>query len=217
MSAKLAAFPVPHKEPSVPLPLLRQAALWALVPVLLAYADTPFRTFRQRFVTVRWAERMLLFSIELNLLLLWTLTTVFLQRDAALAPTSIVATTTALGVVLAWLGAGLAVAARLALGVWFSGTFGIKPSHALVTTGPYALVRHPMYLGLLLLLGGLAIAHDSAVSLGFVVLLVVPFAMHTVIEEQMFKSHFGDAWTAYAGRVPRLVPGWPTRAAKPTA
>jgi len=201
----------------VPLPMLRQAALWALVPVLLAYADTPFRTFRQRFVTVRWAERLMLFSVELNLLLLWTLTMVFLQRDAAIAPPAWLATTTAIGVVLAWLGAGLAVASRLTLGVWFSGTFGIKPSHALITTGPYALVRHPMYLGLLLLLGGLAIAHDSAVSLGFVLLLVVPFVLHTVIEEQMFRAHFGDAWNAYASRVPRLVPGWTPRAAKAKA
>jgi len=201
----------------VPLPMLRQAALWALVPVLLAYADTPFRTFRQRFVTVRWAERLMLFSVELNLLLLWTLTMVFLQRDAAIAPPALATTTATVGVVLAWLGAGLAVWARLALGVWFSGTFGIKPEHALVTTGPYAIVRHPMYLGLLLLLGGMAVAYNSAVSIGFVLLLIVPFAMHTVIEEQMFRAHFGEAWAVYASRVPRLLPGWTPRAAKSRA
>lgn len=201
----------------MPLPMLRQAALWALAPVLLAYADTPFRTFRQRFVTVRWAERLVLFSIELNMLLLWVLATVFLQRDAAIAPRGLESTTTVLGMALAWLGAGLAVWARLALGVWFSGTFGIKPSHALVTTGPYAIVRHPMYLGLLLLLGGMALAWNSAVSLGFVLLLTVPFVMHTFIEEQMFRGHFGEAWTIYAARVPRLVPGWKSRTAKRAA
>ena len=196
----------------MPVPLLRQAALWALVPVLLAYADTPFRTFRQRFLTVRWAERLVLFSIELNLLLLWVLTRVFLERDASLAPASLAPVAAGVGAGLAWLGTVLAVWARLALGTWFSGTFGIKPAHALVTTGPYALVRHPMYLGLLLLLTGLAVAWNSAVSLGFALLLAVPFVMHTVIEEQMFRAHFGEAWALYAARVPRLVPGWRPRA-----
>ena len=51
----------------------------------------------------------------------------------------------------------------------------------------------------------------------FAALLAVPFVLHTVIEEQMFRAHFGDAWNAYAARVPRLVPGWTPRAAKTTA
>ena len=65
---------------------LRFAALAAFVPLLLAYADTPLRTFGQKFVAHRWAERLVLFSIELNLLLLWALAKLFLGRDAPLSP-----------------------------------------------------------------------------------------------------------------------------------
>ena len=200
----------------MPLPMLRNAALWALAPVLLAYADTPFRTFGQRFRTVRWAERLVLFSVELNLLLLWTLTKVFLQRDAALAPAGWETSMAMTGVALAWLGSAFAVWARVALGRVFSGTFALRPDHPLVTSGPYAIVRHPMYLGLVVLLVGLSLAWDSAVSLGFSALLLVPFVMHTVVEEQMFKAHFGDAWVVYASRVPRLLPGWKPRAPRDT-
>jgi protein-S-isoprenylcysteine O-methyltransferase Ste14 len=73
-----------------------------------------------------------------------------------------------------------------------------------------------MYLGLVVLLVGLSLAWDSAVSLGFSALLLVPFVMHTVVEEQMFKAHFGDAWVVYASRVPRLLPGWKPRAPRDT-
>lgn len=195
----------------MPLETLRMAALAALVPVLLVYADTPFRTFGQRFKTQRSAERLVLFSIELNLLLLWALTKLLLERDAPLAPAAVAPVLAWVGVALAWVAAAFTVWARFALGRGFSGTFALRPDHVLVTHGPYAVVRHPMYTGLVALGVGIAIAHDSAVTLGFALLLLVPFWMHTAIEEQMFAPAFGDAWREYARRVPRLVPGWRPR------
>lgn len=191
----------------MPLQTLHWAALAAVIPVLLVYADTPFRTFGQRFKAHRGAERLVLFSIELNLLLLWALTKLLLMRDATLVPPAFEPALAMLGVVLAWAGAALAVWARIALGKWFSGTFGVKHDHQLITSGPYALVRHPMYTGLVLLAMAQGIAWNSAVTLGFGLLYLVPFWMHTMIEEQMFASHFGDAWAAYKARVPRLIPG----------
>ena len=185
---------------------LRNLALAACLPVLIAYLDAPFRTFRQRFVAHRWAERLVLFSIELNLFLLWLLARVFLGRDAALAPSGLETPFAAAGAALAWAGALFAAWAKLALGHWFSATFGIKPGHELVTRGPYAVVRHPMYLGLITLGAGLGIAYDSALTLGIALAFVVPFALHALIEEQMFAQHFGAAWEAYAKRVPRLFP-----------
>lgn len=191
---------------------LRWAALAAVLPLLVAYADTAWRTFGQRFVAHRWAERMVLFSIELNLLLLWVLVRVLVDRDVPLAPAPLQTAFATVGAVIAWAGSGFAVWAKLTLGRWFSATFGVKPGHVLVTRGPYALVRHPIYTGLFLLGLGLSLAWDSAVTLGFAVLYLVPFWLHTHIEEQMLEAHFGDDWRAYRARVPRLVPFWRGRA-----
>lgn len=188
---------------------LHLAALAALLPVLVAYADTPFRTFGQKFVVHRWAERLVLFSMELNLLLLWALAKLFLGRDLPLSPAAHFDVPLAVaGVLVAWLGAALAVWAKLTLGRWFSASFGVKPEHELVTTGPYAIVRHPMYTALVLLGIGLGVAFDSVLTVAMALLFLVPFLLHTYIEEQIFVQHFGDAWRDYAARVPRLVPGW---------
>jgi hypothetical protein len=190
---------------------LRLAALGALIPVIVAYADAPWRTFGQRHVAHRWPERMVLFSIELNLLLLWALAKLLVGRDAAVAPGSLRAPFAGAGALLAWAGAACLVWAKLTLGRWFSVSFAVKSGHELVTRGPYAIVRHPMYMSLIAIGVGLAIAWDSWVTVGFALLYAAPFWMHTAIEEQMLESHFGDEWRAYKARVPRLVPGWRRR------
>jgi protein-S-isoprenylcysteine O-methyltransferase Ste14 len=192
----------------VSLQTLRLAALGALIPVILAYADAPWRTFGQRYVAHRWPERMVLFSIELNLLLLWALAKLLVGRDAAVAPDSLRAAFAGAGALLAWAGAAFAVWAKLTLGRWFTASFGVKPGHELVTRGPYAIVRHPMYTSLITIGVGLAIAWNSWVTVGFALLYAAPFWMHCVIEEQLLEAHFGDEWRAYRARVPRLMPGW---------
>ncbi len=189
----------------------RWTALAALGLVLIAYADAPFRTFRQSYVTHRWAERMVLFSIELNLFLLWTLAKVLVGRDARIAPVGAGISTAWIGAALAWVGALFAIWSKVALGRWFTASFGIKRDHELVTSGPYRIVRHPIYTGLLAMLIGLGITFDSWLSVGFAVLFAIPLALHAAIEEQMLASHFGDAWRAYALTTPRIVPLWKPR------
>ncbi len=190
---------------------LRLATLAALLPVLAAYADAPWRTFGQHYVAHRWPERMVLFSIELNLFLLWALAKLLVGRDAPLAPASLRGVFAWAGVLLAWSGAGLAVWAKLALGRWCSASFAVKREHQLVTRRPYAVVRHPIDLAFVAMALGIAIAWDSGVSVCFALLYTVPFWMHTVIEEQLFEAHFGNEWRAYRSRVPRLVSGWKGR------
>ena len=188
--------------------LLRLAALWALAPLLLAFADAPFRTFGQRYRVNRWAERLVLFSIELNLLLLWAMTRIVLGRDAPLVPEALEWPAALVGVLLVWAGVLLAIWAKFAIGRGFTVSFAIKEGHALVTSGPYAIVRHPIYTGILAVALGGALVLDSLLTLGFALLLVMPLWFHTAIEEPLLEQHFGDAWREYRSRVPRLVPGW---------
>jgi protein-S-isoprenylcysteine O-methyltransferase Ste14 len=85
----------------------------------------------------------------------------------------------------------------------------VKPyqeSAALVTTGAYVISRHPMYLGFVLILLGLAILLGSLSP--FIVIPVFAVAMDRgfiVVEEQMLAVKFGQAWLDYKARVRRWV------------
>ena len=100
----------------------------------------------------------------------------------------------------------LAAWGKLRLGRWFSATFGVTVGHVLVTDGPYAVTRHPIYTGLIATIAGAALLWNSALTLLLAVFLAVPFFLHTVHEEALFERHFGDTYRDYRRRVPRLVP-----------
>jgi protein-S-isoprenylcysteine O-methyltransferase Ste14 len=112
----------------------------------------------------------------------------------------------AIGVVLTVAGLWFAVWARRILGANWSAIVTVKQDHALITTGPYAWVRHPIYTGLLLALAGTAIAIGQVrAALGFVIALLA--ILHkTRIEERVMLEQFGDVYRAYRARVPRLIP-----------
>ncbi|HXS83799.1 MAG TPA: isoprenylcysteine carboxylmethyltransferase family protein [Methylomirabilota bacterium] len=110
------------------------------------------------------------------------------------------------GVVLSAIGLGLRVAAMRQLGVRFSPLLAVQREHALETTGWYARVRHPGYLGSLLASWGAAIAFGSAMALPLA-LLMTAFQWDRVRrEERLLEGQFGDAWRAYAARTGALLP-----------
>jgi protein-S-isoprenylcysteine O-methyltransferase Ste14 len=75
----------------------------------------------------------------------------------------------------------------------------------LANRGLYAVVRHPQYLGYMLLAVGLAVrAHDLPVSLAGV-MAVGLFAAHTLAEERDCAARFGVDWQRYAAEVPRFT------------
>lgn len=110
------------------------------------------------------------------------------------------------GVALTFAGLAFTVWARLHLGRNWSGIVTLKQGHELVTGGPYAIVRHPIYTGLLLAFAGSALARGEWRGVLAVALVVVAFERKRRIEERWMREQFGGAYDAYAKRVAGLIP-----------
>lgn len=103
-------------------------------------------------------------------------------------------------------GLGFSAAARAWLGRNWSAEVTVKQGHRLVRNGPYALVRHPIYAGVLLALVGSALAVDKWRALIGLTLVALGFFRKIVIEERYMSAEFGEAYTRYRAEVPALIP-----------
>jgi protein-S-isoprenylcysteine O-methyltransferase Ste14 len=112
-----------------------------------------------------------------------------------------------IGVILAAIGGVLRLWPVFVLGRRFSGLVAIQPGHELVTTGLYAHIRNPSYLGLLIGLVGWALAFRSLIGLALAAATIPPLVARMKSEETLLASHFGAAYDAYRARTARLVPG----------
>ena len=112
-----------------------------------------------------------------------------------------------------WLGAGLTIAgllfavwAREHLGRNWSRSVTIKQGHELITTGPYTMVRHPIYTGILIGFFGMAIAISQVRGFLVLVLIFLAFWIKLRMEEQWMHSQFGKTYAIYVDRTAALVP-----------
>jgi len=97
--------------------------------------------------------------------------------------------------------------ARAFLGPLWSGSITRKNNHRIVDTGPYALVRHPIYAGIILSLFATAVVLGTPTSFAGVALMVLAFYAKARREERYLREELGpEAYDAYAKRVPMLVP-----------
>ena len=112
-----------------------------------------------------------------------------------------------------WMGAALTVAgllfavwAREHLGRNWSRSVTIKRGHELITTGPYAVVRHPIYTGILIGFLGMAIAISQVRGFIVFVLIFLVFWVKLRMEEEWMRSQFGETYATYARQTAALVP-----------
>lgn len=131
-------------------------------------------------------------------------------RSTMSAPARI--TALIVGVPLYFAGLSLMIWGWLSLGEMYnvSTSFGAQlyADHRLVTTGPFAIVRHPMYLGAQLAsLGSLLIYRTWAVA--FATLSSLGLILRAQREEQLLAAEFGDKWREYNHRVPAWIPRLP--------
>ncbi|WP_179221971.1 methyltransferase family protein [Inquilinus limosus] len=111
-----------------------------------------------------------------------------------------------IGALLVAAGLGFAVWARVHLAGNWSGTVTLKQDHELVRSGPYALVRHPIYTGVLLAAIGTVVAIDRWSALVALALMAAAFLRKIVIEERFMAEAFGPAYADYSRGTARLVP-----------
>lgn len=110
------------------------------------------------------------------------------------------------GVALSALGLWIRVSAMRQLGARFSPLVALQREHALETTGWYAHVRHPGYLGALLASLGAAVTFGSALALPLLAVMALFQWQRVRHEEALLAGHFGDDWRAYAERTGALLP-----------
>ncbi|MFI5013400.1 MAG: methyltransferase family protein [Hyphomicrobiales bacterium] len=114
---------------------------------------------------------------------------------------------------LSWIGS-LMVAAGLAFAVWarrhlgrnWSGAVALKREHALIRSGPYRFVRHPIYAGLLLAILGSAVAFGEwrgLLGLAFAFIAII----HRVrAEDALMSETFGEEYRDYRRHTKALLP-----------
>jgi protein-S-isoprenylcysteine O-methyltransferase Ste14 len=121
------------------------------------------------------------------------------------------------GALLCFPGLAFVLWGRLALGsMYFVSTgFGAQlfAGHRLIMNGPYAVVRHPMYFGLILAAFGALLLYQTWTGVFFVIcaLSVIRRARR---EEEVLAKTFGAEWIDYCARVPMILPGPPNRKLK---
>ena len=97
--------------------------------------------------------------------------------------------------------------AVISLGRHFSIQVTIQKDHQLVTDGPYRLVRHPRYAGILICFFGIALVFASAVALVVAGLLLGTILWRIADEEALMARSFPADWPVYAQSTARLIPG----------
>jgi len=96
--------------------------------------------------------------------------------------------------------------ARFFLGRNWSGTVTVKENHELIRSGPYGIVRHPIYAGLSLAFLGTAIGFGELRGLIGLPILVFGWKYKALVEERFMTEQFGDQYRRYRSEVKGLVP-----------
>ncbi|TIT61906.1 MAG: isoprenylcysteine carboxylmethyltransferase family protein, partial [Mesorhizobium sp.] len=96
--------------------------------------------------------------------------------------------------------------ARLHLGRLWSGTVTAKADHRVIDTGPYGMVRHPIYTGLLVAILATMAAKGTVWGVAGAAFLIVGIVVKARLEESFLRGELGTAYDDYARRVPMLVP-----------
>ena len=120
------------------------------------------------------------------------------------APSSIVVCWS--GCMLVFAGLGVSCWARLHLGRNWSSRVTVKEGHELIRSGPYALIRHPIYTGMLCAIAGTALVENQWRALLALLLMGFSFWRKLRVEERLMALTFPGAYRDYCARTAALIP-----------
>jgi protein-S-isoprenylcysteine O-methyltransferase Ste14 len=110
------------------------------------------------------------------------------------------------GLALTVLGGVIMFWSVLNLGRQYSAEVTIQKDHRLIASGLYGIIRHPRYLGLLILVLGSALVYRAWIGIAADLVLLVTLLWRISDEEKMLHKEFGSEWEAYRKRTRRLLP-----------
>jgi protein-S-isoprenylcysteine O-methyltransferase Ste14 len=112
------------------------------------------------------------------------------------------------GLLVMWTGLAVRIWAIVVLGTSFRMTVEVDTGQKVIDRGPYRWVRHPSYTGILLLMAGLSLVYGDWPALAILLVLPAGVLIHRIfVEEAVLTEVIGRAYTDYAARTKRLVPG----------
>jgi protein-S-isoprenylcysteine O-methyltransferase Ste14 len=104
-------------------------------------------------------------------------------------------------------GLGLRIWAATTLGGFYTRTLMVTEDHRLVDSGPYSRVRHPAYLGVILLWSGFGVLSSNVtIALAFPFVFVAVYLYRISVEERMLVRELGDDYVRYQKRTCKLIP-----------
>jgi protein-S-isoprenylcysteine O-methyltransferase Ste14 len=110
------------------------------------------------------------------------------------------------GFAVALAGMGIAVWARIHLGQYWSDKVVLKVDHQLISSGPYARMRHPIYSGVLLGVAGTALVVGEWRGVLAFLLLLTNYAIKAKREEQILAGAFAEGFPEHKKRAGFLFP-----------
>jgi protein-S-isoprenylcysteine O-methyltransferase Ste14 len=112
------------------------------------------------------------------------------------------------GIALICSGLILRLYSIVTLGKYFTATARSTNEHLLIKSGPYSLVRHPSYLGAMIVMIGVPVLLNNVITLFItIILLSIAYVIRINAEEKLLISIFGDEYKNYSLYVKKLIPG----------
>jgi protein-S-isoprenylcysteine O-methyltransferase Ste14 len=169
------------------------------IPALLVSAPVEQRSFR-------YVQRSIIFAIIVIILIIilarYESNTLILR----IIPDSPLAGIT--GIVLTLAGLGFSAWARLQLGKYWSSMVMIKVGHRIIKTGPYRIVRNPMYTGLFIAYVGAAIAIGELLAFAALGIGIAAVWIKIKAEEEILLEKFGEEYLQYKREVRAAIIPW---------